>query len=86
MTHTSARQRFANLTNESRAAELPMPVAIALTFVAEPVFIVNYLPGGLASLLLLAAQVRPNRAAVSRSEAALDQDGGRSQPSQAFGY
>jgi len=30
LTHTSARQKFAHLSNESRAADVPMLVAITL--------------------------------------------------------
>jgi len=66
--------------------EVPMLVAVALTFLSPPTSIVNYLPGGLATLLLLSVQVRPTRAVVGKSEAALDRNGGHSGLSATFGF
>ncbi|WP_029136612.1 hypothetical protein [Nakamurella lactea] len=66
--------------------EVPMLVAVALTFLSPPASVGNYLPGGLASLVLLFMHVRPTRAVVGRSEAALDRNGGHSGLSATFGF
>lgn len=82
-----ALQRFqAAMMMRMALAEVPALVAVALTFVETPVYVVNYLPGGLAALALMAMHVQPTRSSVARSETALDREGGRSGLSQIFGY
>lgn len=67
-------------------AEVPALVALALTFAFPPVNLFAYLPGGVMSLLLMIVFVRPSRSSVGRVERALDERGGRSNLSAAFGY
>jgi hypothetical protein len=67
-------------------AEAPALIGCALTFATDPIAAVNYLPAGVLSLLFIVWHVVPNRWNVGRVQAALDQDGGRSQLLSQFGY
>lgn len=66
--------------------EVPAIVALALTITATPTSWLNYLPGGLVSLVLLTLHVRPSRASVARSEQALEAGGVRSGLAASFGW
>ena len=67
-------------------AEAPALIGCALTFAGARASVVNYLPAGVLSLLLVLWHVVPNRWNVGRVRAALDKDGGRSQLLSQFGY
>jgi hypothetical protein len=53
-------------------------VAVALTFVVEPVTVQTYLVGMVLSLALFAVHVWPHERAVAKVQAALERDGGTS--------
>lgn len=83
----TALQRFqSTMLLRMAVSEVPALVALALTVTQPPASWVNYLPGGLVALALLAVHVRPTRAAVGRIEQGLDANGVRSGLSGAFGY
>lgn len=67
-------------------SEVPALVALALTFAFPPISLFSYLPGGVLSLVLMVAYVRPSRSTVARVESALDAGGARSNLSAQFGY
>jgi hypothetical protein len=85
--HSVALQRFTTgFFLRFALAEVPALVALALTFAFPPVSLLAYTPGGVMSLVLMAVFVRPSRSSVGRIERALDERGGRSNLSAAFGY